>query len=159
LYLKSTNFWDYASQNPESVHQFMVLFGDRGIPKGYRKMHGYIGHTHKIVNKNGDWVYMQLHFKSKQGVDFITQEDSFNYGPDFSTKDLYQSIEKGDFPGWDVCVQTMTMKEAEEVWEKQGINIFDRTCRPQHTDPNSTNSENYSDARLATKAVSAPQSR
>lgn len=123
----STNFWDYASQNPESVHQFMVLFGDRGIPKGYRKMHGYHGHTHKLQNKNGDWVYVQLHFKSKQGVDFITQEDSFNYGPDYSTKDLYQSIEKGDFPGWDVMVQTMTAKEAEDVWEKQKINIFDLT--------------------------------
>jgi catalase len=123
----STIFWDYASQNPESVHQFMVLFGDRGIPDGYRKMHGYIGHTHKLVNKNGDWVYMQLHFKSQQGTGFITQEDSANYSPDYSTKDLYNSIEKGDFPGWDVKVQTMTAKQAEEVWEKQGINIFDLT--------------------------------
>jgi catalase len=52
-------------------------------------------------------VYMQLHFKSKQGTGFITQEDSFNYGPDYSTKDLYNAIEKGDFPGWDVMVQTM----------------------------------------------------
>jgi catalase len=105
----------------------MILFGDRGIPDGYRKMHGYIGHTHKLVNKNGDWVYMQLHFKSKQGTGFITQEDSFSYGPDYSTKDLYNAIEKGDFPGWDVMVQTMTAKQAEEVWEKQGINVFDLT--------------------------------
>jgi catalase len=65
-----------------------------------------------------------LHFKSKQGTAFITQEDSFNYGPDYSTKDLYQSIEKGDFPGWDVKVQTMTAKQAEE---KQKINVFDMT--------------------------------
>jgi catalase len=105
----------------------MILFGDRGIPKGYRKMHGYHGHTHKLQNKNGDWVYVQMHFKSKQGIEFITQEDSFNYGPDFSTKDLYQAIDKGDFPGWDLMVQTMTAKEAEEVWEKQKINIFDLT--------------------------------
>jgi catalase len=137
-------FWDYAAQNPESVHQFMVLFGDRGIPDGYRKMHGYIGHTHKLVNKNGDCkfflaryvtsctdlfpgVYVQLHFKSKQGTAFITQEDSANYSPDYSTKDLFQAIEKGDFPGWDVMVQTMDAKTAEEVWEKQGINVFDLT--------------------------------
>jgi catalase len=105
----------------------MILFGDRGIPDGYRKMHGYIGHTHKLVNKNGEWVYMQLHFKSQQGTGFITQEDSANYSPDYSTKDLYTSIEKGDFPGWDVMVQTMTAKQAEEVWEKQGINAFDLT--------------------------------
>jgi catalase len=105
----------------------MILFGDRGIPDGYRKMHGYIGHTHKLQNKDGDWVYTQIHFKSKQGTGFITQEDSFNYGPDYSTKDLYTSIEKGDFPGWDLMVQTMTAKEAEELWEKQKINIFDLT--------------------------------
>jgi len=123
----ATAFWDFASQNPESAHQFMILFGDRGIPDGYRKMHGYHGHTHKLQNKNGDWVYCQLHFKSKQGTAFITQEDSFNYGPDYSTKDLYQSIEKGDFPGWDVMFQTMTAEEAEEVWEKQKINVFDMT--------------------------------
>jgi len=123
----STDFWGYASQNPESIHQFMVLFGDRGIPDGYRKMHGYIGHTHKLQNKNGDWVYTQIHFKSKQGTGFITQEDSFSYGPDYSTKDLYQSIEKGEYPGWDLMVQTMTAKEAEDLWENQKINIFDLT--------------------------------
>jgi len=123
----ATNFWDFASQNPESAHQFLILFGDRGIPDGYRKMHGYHGHTHKLQNKDGDWVYCQLHFKSRQGTGFITQEDSFNYGPDYSTKDLYQAIEKGDFPGWDVMFQTMTAKQAEEVWEEQKINVFDMT--------------------------------
>ncbi|CBY02384.1 similar to peroxisomal catalase [Plenodomus lingam JN3] len=123
----STNFWSYASENPESAHQFLILFGDRGIPDGYRKMHGYHGHTHKLLNKNGDWVYMQLHFKSKQGTGFITQEDSANYGPDYSTKDLFQAIEKGEFPGWDVMVQTMTAKEAEDLWDNQKINVFDLT--------------------------------
>jgi catalase len=105
----------------------MILFGDRGIPDGYRKMHGYHGHTHKLQNKDGQWVYCQMHLKSKQGTGFITQEDSANYSPDYSTKDLYQAIEKGDFPGWDVMFQTMTAKEAEEVWEKQKINVFDMT--------------------------------
>jgi len=123
----ATNFWDFASQNPESAHQFMILFGDRGIPKSSRFMHGYWGHTHKLQNKNGDWVYAQLHLKSKQGTDFVTQEDSFNYGPDYATKDLYMAIEKGDFPGWDLMFQTMTAKEAEEVWENQKLNVFDMT--------------------------------
>ena len=93
----STMFWDYLSQNPESVHQVMILMGDRGIPDGYRFMHGYTGHTLKLVNKDGDWVYAQIH------------------------------IEKGDYPKWDMAVQTMTSKEAEELWEKQGINVFDLT--------------------------------
>lgn len=123
----STMFWDYLSQNPESVHQVMILMGDRGIPKGYRFLHGYSGHTLKFVNKAGDWVYVQVHMKSQQGTQFVTQEDSANYGPDYSQKDLYEAIEKGDYPKWSLEVQTMTAKEAEELWEKQKINVFDLT--------------------------------
>jgi len=123
----STVFWDYLSQNPESVHQVMILMGDRGIPDGWRKMHGYYGHTIKLINKQGEWVYAQMHMKSKQGTAFITQEDSANYSPDYAQKDMYDAIEKGDFPGWDVCFQTMTAKQAEELWETQKINIFDLT--------------------------------
>ncbi|OQN97147.1 hypothetical protein B0A48_17244 [Cryoendolithus antarcticus] len=123
----ATIFWDYLSQNPESIHQVMILMGDRGIPDGWRKMHGYYGHTLKLVNKSGEWVYAQMHMNSKQGTAFITQEDSANYSPDYAQKDLYTAIEKGDFPSWDVCFQTMTPKEAEELWEKQKINVFDMT--------------------------------
>src|SRR5271170_5046776 len=104
----STMFWDYLSQNPESIHQVMVLMGDRGIPDGYRFMHGYLGHSIKLVNKNGDWVYCQLHMKSQQGTKFITQEDSANKSPDYSQKDLYEAIQRGEFPKWSVEVQTMT---------------------------------------------------
>ncbi|MCJ1444227.1 MAG: hypothetical protein MMC23_004728 [Stictis urceolatum] len=123
----STVFWDYLSQNPESIHQVMILMGDRGIPDGYRKMHGYYGHTMKLVNRQGEWVYMQLHMKSNQGTGFITQGDSANYSPDYSTKDLYEAIEKGDYPSWTLSMQIMTAKQAEEVWEKQRINVFDLT--------------------------------
>lgn len=123
----STMFWDYLSQNPESIHQVMILMGDRGIPDGYRFMHGYAGHTLKFINKNGDWVYTQVHMKSQQGTKFITQEDSAEKSPDYSQKDLYEAIEKGDYPKWSVEVQTMTAKEAEDLWEKQGINVFDLT--------------------------------
>merc|ERR1712230_327794 len=123
----STMFWDYLSQNPESVHQVMILMGDRGIPDGYRHMHGYLGHTVKLINKKGEWVYCQFHMQSQQGVKFITQEDSANYSPDYSQKDLYESIEKGDFPKWSLEVQTMTSKQAEELWETDKINVFDLT--------------------------------
>ncbi|KAF2660591.1 CAT1 catalase [Lophiostoma macrostomum CBS 122681] len=123
----STVFWDYLSQNPESIHQVMVLMGDRGIPDGYRFMHGYSGHTLKLVNKEGEWVYVQFHMKSKQGTKFITQEDSASKSPDYSQKDLFYAIENKDFPGWDLSVQTMTPKQAEELWEKQKINVFDLT--------------------------------
>ena len=123
----STMFWDYLSQNPESIHQIMILMGDRGIPDGYRFMHGYAGHTLKLVNKHGDWVYAQMHMTSNQGTKFITQEDSTNYGPDYSQKDLYYAIERGECPSWDVGFQTMTAKEAEDLWETRKINVFDLT--------------------------------
>jgi len=123
----STAFWDYLSQNPESIHQVMILMGDRGIPDGYRFMHGYLGHTTKLVNKNGEWVYSQFHMISKQGTKFLTQDEAATKGPDYSQKDLYEAIEKGDYPSWSLQVQTMTAKEAEELWEKQKINVFDLT--------------------------------
>ena len=123
----STVFWDYLSQNPESVHQVMILMGDRGIPENWRKMHGYAGHTMKLLNKAGEWVYTQIHFKSKQGTGFIPQEEANNYSPDAHQKDLYFAIENGEYPGWDVEIQTMTAKEAEDLWEKQKINVFDLT--------------------------------
>ncbi|KAK1835767.1 catalase-like domain-containing protein [Podospora conica] len=123
----STMFWDYLCNNPESVHQVMILLGDRGIPDGFRFMHGYSGHTLKLVNSASEWVYCQMHMKSMQGAKFITQEDSGKHSPDYSQKDLYSAIARGDFPRWSVEVQTMTPAQAEEVWAKQGINVFDLT--------------------------------
>ena len=75
----------------------MILMGDRGIPDGWRKMHGYYGHTLKLINKQGEWVYAQMHMKSKQGTAFITQEDSANYSPDYAQKDMYDAIAKCAF--------------------------------------------------------------
>lgn len=66
----STMFWDYLSQNPEPVHQVMILMGDRGIPDGYRKMHGYYDHSVKLVNKNGDWISIILIHTLRFGTNF-----------------------------------------------------------------------------------------
>ncbi|KAK3374194.1 catalase-like domain-containing protein [Lasiosphaeria ovina] len=123
----STMFWDYLCNNLESVHQVMVLLGDRGIPDGYRHMHGYSGYTFKFVNAAGEWVYVQIHMKSMQGARFITQEDSVKLSPDYSQKDLYEAIARGDFPRWSVEIQTMTEQQGEEVWARQGINVLDLT--------------------------------
>ena len=123
----STMFWDYLSQNPESVHQVLILMGDRGIPDGYRFLHGYSGHTMKLVNKAGDWVYCQFHFKSQQGTRTLTNEEAATKSPDHAQKDLYEAIQRGEYPKWSVEIQTMTAKEAEELWEKQRINVFDLT--------------------------------
>ncbi|KAI0473413.1 catalase-like domain-containing protein [Xylariaceae sp. FL0804] len=123
----STMFWDYLSNNPESVHQVLILMGDRGIPDGYRFMHGYSGHSLKLVNKDGDWVYCQVHFKSRQGTRFLTTEEAGEKSPDYAQKDLYEAIARGECPKWDLSIQTMTPREAEELWETQRINVFDLT--------------------------------
>lgn len=93
----------------------MILMGDRGIPDGYRFMHGYLGHTVKLVNKKGEWVYCQFHMISQQGTKILTQEQAAEKSPDYSQKDLYTAIESGDFPKWSLEVQTMSAKEAEEL--------------------------------------------
>ncbi|KAK4701574.1 catalase, partial [Phenoliferia sp. Uapishka_3] len=119
-------FWDYMSQNPESVHQFMILFGDRGVPDGYRFMHGYSGHTHKLVNKNGDFVYAQFHYRCDQGTKFLTQDVATKLAgenPDYSQQDLFEAIDRKEFPSWTLCVQTMTPAQAEEF----RYNILDLT--------------------------------
>ncbi|KAL7424303.1 hypothetical protein Q5752_001893 [Cryptotrichosporon argae] len=123
----ATAFWDYLSQNPESIHQVMILMGDRGIPDGWRHMHGYFGHTLKIVNKDGDWVYAQFHWISDQGIKTLTQEEAATKSPDYGQKDLYDAIKRGDFPSWTLKVQTMTQAQAEEAWAQKRINVFDLT--------------------------------
>ena len=123
----STLFWDYFSQNPESIHQVMILMSERGIPKGFRKMHGYFGHTLKIINKEGEWVYAQFHMRSNQGIENFKPEEAAAESLDYSQKDLYNAIENGDYPSWTMQVQIMTEKEAEDAWTQKGINVFDLT--------------------------------
>ncbi|ODV91259.1 hypothetical protein CANCADRAFT_2970 [Tortispora caseinolytica NRRL Y-17796] len=113
----STVFWDYATQNHEILHQFVYLFGDRGIPKSWRKMNGYSGHTFKFINAKNEMVYVQIHVISKQGVEGFTTEEGnkiASQNPDFHKADLYEHIEKGEFPEWDCYIQTMTADQAEK---------------------------------------------
>ncbi|GAA5823474.1 hypothetical protein JCM11251_000645 [Rhodosporidiobolus azoricus] len=119
-------FWDYLSQNPESFHQIMILFSDRGTPNGWRFMHGYSGHTHKLVKEDGAFVYAQFHWLSDQGIKNLTQEEATKLAgenPDHSTQDLFDAIERGEHPSWTLYVQTMTPKQAEEF----EFNIVDLT--------------------------------
>jgi catalase len=63
---------DYLSQNPESIHQVLILFSDRGIPDGYHNMHGYSSHTYKFVRADGDWHYVQVHLRCDGGFKVIS---------------------------------------------------------------------------------------
>jgi catalase len=104
----------------------MVLFSDRGTPASYRHMHGYSGHTHKFTKPDGSFVYVQTHFRSNQGVKSLTNEEASKLSsenPDFHTQDLFDAIERGEYPSWTMSVQTLTQEQAEKFrW-----NIFDLT--------------------------------
>ncbi|KAH8103289.1 catalase [Cristinia sonorae] len=118
-------FWDYLSQNPESIHQVMILFSDRGTPDGYY-MHGYSGHTFKFVNKDGKFHYVQIHLRREGGaksLDNDTAQRLAGENPDYATEQLFTEIEAGKFPTWNVFVQTMTAEQAESF----RYNILDLT--------------------------------
>lgn len=122
----ATMFWDYLSQNQECIHQIMHLFSDRGTPYSYRHMNGYSGHTFKWVKEDGSFVYVQIHMKTDQGNKTFTNAEAGEMAgsnPDWNTQDLFESIEKGDYPSWTCYVQVLTPEQAEKFkW-----NIFDLT--------------------------------
>jgi catalase len=100
--------WDFMSLRPECLHQFMFLFSDRGTPDGYRHMNGYGSHTFKLVNKNGEPVFCKFHAKTAQGIKCLSAKEAEQIGggdPDYATRDLYNSIENGDYPQWNFFIQ------------------------------------------------------
>lgn len=108
--------WDFWSLCPESLHQVTILFSDRGIPASYRHLHGFGSHTYSLINAAGERVWCKFHFKSKQGIRNMTDEESAAaIGQDREThqRDLFNAIAKGDFPKWRVCIQVMTQTQAE----------------------------------------------
>jgi len=119
-------FWDYLSQNPESTHQVMILFSDRGTPDGYHQMHGYSGHTLKFVKEDGEFVYVQIHIRADKGFktfDAAQAGKLAGENPEYGIQTLFEAIEKKEYPSWTVYVQTMTPAQAE----KFRYNIFDLT--------------------------------
>lgn len=119
-------FWDFLSLTPESAHQVTILFSDRGTPATYRNMNGYSSHTYKWYNAQGDYVWVQYHFKTDQGVKNLTRQEAEvlkGKDPDHATRDLHKAIEAGDFPSWTLEMQILTPEQAKDFkWD-----IFDIT--------------------------------
>jgi catalase len=125
--------WDFWSQVPESLHQVTILFSDRGIPASYRNMNAYGSHTYSFFSKNNERVWCKFHFKTNQGIKNLTDEQAASMiAEDREThqRDLYTSIEKGEFPSWTLKVQIMTQEQADAFqW-----NPFDLTKVWPHAD-------------------------
>ncbi|KAI2702724.1 hypothetical protein CBS147354_9724 [Penicillium roqueforti] len=119
-------FWDFHVGNPEGIHQLLILFSDRGTPRSVRFLNSYSGHTYKFTKADGSFNYIKVHMKTRQGVRNFTQEEATRVAgedPDYMIRDMFDAIERKDFPQWDVFVQVMSPSEAETYrW-----NIFDMT--------------------------------
>ena len=115
--LKSpTMMWDYWSLNPESLHQVMILFSDRGTPYSYRNMNGYGSHTFSLINQNNERIWVKFHLKTNQGIKNLTgpeADDLRGKDPDWAQRDLVQAIENKDFPKWTMKIQVMTDEQAK----------------------------------------------
>lgn len=113
--------FDFMSQAPESMHMLTHLFSPRGIPATYRHMEGFGVNTYKMVNAEGETVLVKYHWLPRQGVASLTEEDAATVqGQDLgsASKDLYEAIERGDYPQWDLYVQLMEDHEHPELeWD------------------------------------------
>lgn len=125
--------WDFWSLSPESLHQVTILMSDRGLPKGYRNINGYGSHTYSLINDAGERTWVKFHFKTRQGIANFTDEEAQEVvGKDreSSQKDLYEAIESGNNPQWDVQIQVMTQQQAKQC----SFNPFDLTKVWPHGD-------------------------
>jgi catalase len=112
------NNWDFWSSLPEALHQVTIVMSDRGIPASYRHMHGFGSHTFSFISPANERYWVKFHFKTQQGIKNLTDaEAAALVGSDRESaqRDLYDAIEKKDFPRWTMSVQIMPEKDAEKV--------------------------------------------
>ena len=102
------NFWDFISLTPESMNMIMWVMSDRGIPRSFRFMEGFGVHTFRFVNKAGQSTYAKFHWKPKLGVQSVVWNEALKISgadPDFHRRDLWNAIQAGNFPEWELGVQ------------------------------------------------------
>ena len=129
----TTAMWDFWSLSPESLHQVTILMSDRGIPKTLRHMNGYGSHTYSLLNEKNERFWVKFHFKTAQGIETMTNAEAelvIAKDRESNQRDLYESIENGNFPKWNMQIQIMTDEDAQ----KASFNPFDLTKVWAHAD-------------------------
>lgn len=119
-------FWDFISLMPESTHMIMWLMSDRAIPRSYRMMEGFGVHTFRFINKKGEATFVKFHWKPLLGIHSVAWDEAQNISgkdPDFHRRDLWDAIESGAFPEWELGVQIIP--EADEF--KFDFDLLDST--------------------------------
>lgn len=116
-HLRSPNTnWDFWSSLPESLLQTTIINSDRGIPSSFRFMHGFGSHTYSMINAEGERVWVKYHFRSQQGIQNYTDQEAEKVNGmdrESSGRDLYEAIEKGEYPKWKMYIQVMTEEQAK----------------------------------------------
>lgn len=116
-HLRSPNTnWDFWTSLPESLLQTTIINSDRGIPSSFRFMHGFGSHTYSMINAEGERVWVKYHFRSQQGIQNYTDQEAEKVNGmdrESSGRDLYEAIEKGEYPKWKMYIQVMTEEQAK----------------------------------------------
>ena len=129
----NTAMWDFWSLSPESLHQVTILMSDRGLPKSLRNVNGYGSHTYSLINSKNERFWVKFHFKTLQGIETLTNKEAeaiVGKDRESNQRDLFENIEKGNFPKWSFEIQIMSDEEAK----KCSFNPFDLTKVWPHGD-------------------------
>jgi catalase len=110
-------FYDFISLTPESMHMLMWIMSDRAIPRSYRMMDGFGVHTFRLINAAGEAHFVKFHWKPVLGAHSLVWDEAVKIAgqdADFHRRDLWESIEKGDYPEWELALQIMPEADAEQ---------------------------------------------
>ena len=110
-------FWDFISLMPESSHMLMWVMSDRGLPRSYRTMQGFGVHSYRLVNAEGESVFVKFHWKPKQGTHSLVWDEAAKIAgadADFHRRDLWEAIESGEYPEWELGFQLFTEEQADQ---------------------------------------------
>lgn len=125
--------WDFWTLLPEALHQVTITMSDRGIPASFRNMDGFGSHTYSFINAHNERYWVKFHLKTLQGIKNLTDEEAaaiIANDRDSNQRDLFEHIEKGDFPRWKFSIQIMTEEQAKHY----RFNPFDLTKVWYHKD-------------------------
>ena len=127
------NNWDFWTLLPEALHQVTIVMSDRGLPDGYRHMHGFGSHTFSFINADNERHWVKFTFKSRQGIRNLTDEAAGQLiagDRESAQRDLFEAIERGEFPRWTLYVQVLSEAAARAL----PYNPFDLTKVWLHAD-------------------------
>jgi catalase len=119
-------FWDFISLTPESMHMIMWIMSDRAIPRSFRMMEGFGVHTFRLVNAKDQSTFVKFHWRPTLGAQSVVWDEAVKINgadPDFHRRDLWNAIDKGDFPEFELCLQTFSQRQAD----KFGFDVLDAT--------------------------------